>query len=120
MNEKSLTKDLKTDVARIESAELCFPDREIEVIIEFKRSFGNQSVTIPISTDINDFWGKMKKLQIQFQIDKLSELVGKYCLIVLSNEINERIVAIRLCNCDKRYDNSDYNETLIKPEFINQ
>ena len=107
---------INQEVCKIVKADLHFPDREIEVSIEVKRGVGNQNVSIPLSSDVSDFWKKVKHLQIQFQIDNLRELEGKYCYALLSNEVNERIIGFALIEIDERYHDSEYNQTILHPE----
>jgi hypothetical protein len=73
-------------------------------------------VSIPLTHNVDEFWTKVKHLQIQFQIDKLSELVGRYCYVLLSNEVNEVIIGLALIGCDVRYDDSEYNQTILVEE----
>ena len=107
---------VKQEVCKIMKADLHFPDRAIEVSIEVNRGPGTQNVSISLSQDASDFWKKVKHLQIQFQIDNLRELEGKYCYALLSNEVNEVIIGFALLEVDKRYDESSYNQTILRPE----
>ncbi len=107
---------IKQEVCKIEYAELVLPDRGIEIQINVKRGVFNQMVSIPLSSDVSEFWKKVKHLQVQFQINKLSDLVGRYCYALLSNDVNEVIIGFRLFDTDKRYDDSEYNQTILIPE----
>lgn len=106
---------MKRDICQITKADLHFPDRGIEVSIEVHYSKCSvQCVSIPLTDNVNDFWEKVKNLQIMFQIHNLRELEGKYCYSLLSDDVNPIIKGFRLLEPDIRYSDSEYNEVILK------